>query len=280
MGHDQRAQPGCPRGRARRAGGDDRRPARSTCWSSAAGSPASASPTTPPPAASRPGVLEQRDLASGTSSRSSKLLHGGLRYLEMLDFGLVREALQERGLQLTRLAPHLVRPVPFLYPLHRTLRAPLRRRRARALRRDGDVRQVRHGRAAAPAPVPRAGRADRPRPAHRRPRRRDPLLRLPGRRRPAGRHDRPHRRVVRRPRRHPHPGHRLPARGRPGGRRPRHRPRVGPRARGPGARRHQRRRRLDRRDPGHGRAPASSTSAPPRASTSSCRATGSARSAA
>ena len=65
------------------------------------------------------GLVEQRDLASGTSSRSSKLVHGGLRYLEMLDFGLVREALQERGLLLTRLAPHLVRPVPFLYPLTR-----------------------------------------------------------------------------------------------------------------------------------------------------------------
>ncbi len=63
------------------------------------------------------GLIEQRDLASGTSSRSSKLIHGGLRYLEMYDFGLVREALQERGLLLTRLAPHLVRPVPFLYPL-------------------------------------------------------------------------------------------------------------------------------------------------------------------
>jgi glycerol-3-phosphate dehydrogenase len=63
------------------------------------------------------GLLEQRDLASGTSSRSSKLIHGGLRYLEMMDFALVREALQERGLLLTRLAPHLVRPVPFLYPL-------------------------------------------------------------------------------------------------------------------------------------------------------------------
>lgn len=65
------------------------------------------------------GLLEQRDLASGTSSRSSKLIHGGLRYLEMLDFALVKEALQERGLLLTRLAPHLVRPVPFLYPLTR-----------------------------------------------------------------------------------------------------------------------------------------------------------------
>src|SRR4051812_7649130 len=62
-------------------------------------------------------LFDARDWASGTSSRSSKLVHGGLRYLEMLDFGLVREALRERGLLLTRLAPHLVRPVPFLYPL-------------------------------------------------------------------------------------------------------------------------------------------------------------------
>lgn len=70
------------------------------------------------------GLLEQRDLASGTSSRSSKLIHGGLRYLEMFDFGLVREALQERGLLLTRLAPHLVRPVPFVYPLRSRLERP------------------------------------------------------------------------------------------------------------------------------------------------------------
>jgi glycerol-3-phosphate dehydrogenase len=70
------------------------------------------------------GLLEQRDLASGTSSRSSKLVHGGLRYLEMFDFALVREALEERGLLLTRLAPHLVRPVAFLYPLHRTIERP------------------------------------------------------------------------------------------------------------------------------------------------------------
>ncbi|SOD72002.1 glycerol-3-phosphate dehydrogenase [Jatrophihabitans sp. GAS493] len=70
-------------------------------------------------------VVEQRDWASGTSSRSSKLIHGGLRYLEMLDFGLVREALRERGLLLQRIAPHLVRPVPFLYPLaHRVWERP------------------------------------------------------------------------------------------------------------------------------------------------------------
>src|SRR5680860_183908 len=69
-------------------------------------------------------LVEQRDFASGTSSRSSKLVHGGLRYLEMFDFGLVREALEERGLLLTRIAPHLVRPVPFLYPLHHTWERP------------------------------------------------------------------------------------------------------------------------------------------------------------
>jgi len=63
------------------------------------------------------GIVEARDWASGTSSRSSKLIHGGLRYLEMLDFRLVREALKERGLLLQRLAPHLVRPVRFVYPL-------------------------------------------------------------------------------------------------------------------------------------------------------------------
>jgi glycerol-3-phosphate dehydrogenase len=70
-------------------------------------------------------IVEARDWASGTSSRSSKLIHGGLRYLEMLDFGLVREALTERGLLLDRIAPHLVRPVQFLYPLqHRVWERP------------------------------------------------------------------------------------------------------------------------------------------------------------
>ena len=64
-------------------------------------------------------VVEQHDLASGTSSRSSKLIHGGLRYLEQFQFGLVKEALTERNLLLSRLAPHLVRRVDFLYPIHR-----------------------------------------------------------------------------------------------------------------------------------------------------------------
>lgn len=64
-------------------------------------------------------LVEARDFASGTSSRSSKLIHGGLRYLEMLDFGLVREALTERGLLTKTLAPHLVQPLPFVMPLHK-----------------------------------------------------------------------------------------------------------------------------------------------------------------
>jgi glycerol-3-phosphate dehydrogenase len=62
-------------------------------------------------------LVEAADWAAGTSSRSSKLIHGGLRYLEQRDFGLVREALRERSLLLNRIAPHLVRPVPFLFPL-------------------------------------------------------------------------------------------------------------------------------------------------------------------
>jgi glycerol-3-phosphate dehydrogenase len=62
-------------------------------------------------------LIEQRDLASGTSSRSSKLIHGGLRYLEQFHFQLVREALHERALLRQSIAPHLVWPVPFIYPL-------------------------------------------------------------------------------------------------------------------------------------------------------------------
>ncbi|MFA5889983.1 MAG: glycerol-3-phosphate dehydrogenase [Actinomycetota bacterium] len=70
------------------------------------------------------GLLEMRDIAAGTSSRSSKLIHGGLRYLEQFEFGLVREALRERSLLLTRLAPHLVRPISFLYPLQHRWERP------------------------------------------------------------------------------------------------------------------------------------------------------------
>ena len=67
----------------------------------------------------RVALVEARDLASGTSSRSSKLIHGGLRYLEQRDFKLVYEALRERDLLVSKLAPHLVKPVSFLYPLYR-----------------------------------------------------------------------------------------------------------------------------------------------------------------
>jgi glycerol-3-phosphate dehydrogenase len=63
-------------------------------------------------------LLERKDFAFGTTSRSSKLIHGGLRYLEMFDVGLVRESLRERE-RLARLAPHLVRPLPFLVPVYR-----------------------------------------------------------------------------------------------------------------------------------------------------------------
>jgi len=62
-------------------------------------------------------LVEMRDYAAGTSGRSGKLIHGGLRYLEQRDFALVREALRERALMLRVLCPHLVRPIQFLYPL-------------------------------------------------------------------------------------------------------------------------------------------------------------------
>jgi glycerol-3-phosphate dehydrogenase len=63
-------------------------------------------------------LLERKDFAFGTTSRSSKLIHGGLRYLELFDFGLVRESLRERE-RLQRLSPHLIRPLPFVVPVYR-----------------------------------------------------------------------------------------------------------------------------------------------------------------
>ena len=66
-------------------------------------------------------LCEMNDLASGTSSWSTKLVHGGLRYLEHLEFRLVREALNEREV-LWRIAPHVVRPLRFVLPHHRGLR--------------------------------------------------------------------------------------------------------------------------------------------------------------
>ena len=62
-------------------------------------------------------VIEARDFAAGTSSRSSKMFHGGLRYLAMFDFRLVAESLKERELNMSTLAPHLVKPLKFIFPL-------------------------------------------------------------------------------------------------------------------------------------------------------------------
>lgn len=64
-------------------------------------------------------LIEARDFAAGTSSRSSKMFHGGLRYLAMLDFRLVAESLRERELSMSVLAPHLVKPLRFIFPLTR-----------------------------------------------------------------------------------------------------------------------------------------------------------------
>ncbi|MDP9137169.1 MAG: FAD-dependent oxidoreductase, partial [Pseudomonadota bacterium] len=69
-------------------------------------------------------LVEQNDLASGTSSASTKLVHGGLRYLEHYEFGLVRESLIEREV-LWRLAPHIIRPLRFVLPHHDGLRPAL-----------------------------------------------------------------------------------------------------------------------------------------------------------
>ena len=68
-------------------------------------------------------LLEKNDIASGTSSKTSKLAHGGIRYLEHFEFGLVREALRERATLLQN-APHLVRPLPFLFPSYQGDRRP------------------------------------------------------------------------------------------------------------------------------------------------------------
>jgi glycerol-3-phosphate dehydrogenase len=72
----------------------------------------------------RVGLVERADFASGTSSRSTKLLHGGIRYLPQFDIALVSEGLHERG-RLLRNAPHLARPLAFLLPLYASSRKPV-----------------------------------------------------------------------------------------------------------------------------------------------------------
>lgn len=187
-------------------------------------------------------LVEARDFASGTSSRSSKMFHGGLRYLEQLEFGLVREALYERELSLTTLAPHLVKPMPFLFPLTNRLWERPYRRRHLSLRPAGR-REIRSGaktfdprRCAAAVPGPQTQRADR----------RNPLLRHHRRRRPAHPDRRAHRRALRRGGAQLHPGGRPAAGGRPGdrGAGTRLRRRLG--HRGPRACGGQRDRRVDR----------------------------------
>src|SRR5262245_25713745 len=68
-------------------------------------------------------LVEQNDLAGGTSSASTKLIHGGLRYLEHWDFGLVRKSLIEREV-LLKIAPHIIRPMRFVLPVDPKLRSP------------------------------------------------------------------------------------------------------------------------------------------------------------
>ena len=167
-------------------------------------------------------LVERDDYALGTSSRSSKMVHGGLRYLQNFDLGLVREALLERQL-MVQLAPHLVYPTPFLVP---TLGDEKRSRsigdRAQHVRRDGD-HPGRHvaprarragGRrrllGARPPPHDRRRGAARDGPGARRPRaaRGVPVLRLPDRRRPPRAHDPRRGRALRRRVRQRRRGHR------------------------------------------------------------------------
>src|SRR6266550_3882759 len=77
-------------------------------------------------------LLDKGDIGGGTSSASTRLIHGGLRYLEHAEFGLVRESLREREI-LFRIAPHLVRPLPILMPIYENAR------RSKSLIRSGMV---------------------------------------------------------------------------------------------------------------------------------------------
>ncbi len=150
------------------------------------------------------GVVDAQDWGAGTSSRSSKLVHGGLRYLQMLDFKLVvggpgraRSADRPAG---TAPGPRGALPLP-AEPL---VRAAVRRRGHRPLRRAGHHRHPQPGRSGAPPREPRRCPADLPRDEARRLPGRDPLLRRPGRRRPPGHRPGPHSGPAGRPRGVPH----------------------------------------------------------------------------
>src|SRR5436190_736873 len=77
----------------------------------------------------RTALIDKADFGAGTSSHSSRLIHGGIRYLEQYAFHLVFEASRERRV-LLRIAPHLVRPLPFLFPVYRGARVPAWKLRA------------------------------------------------------------------------------------------------------------------------------------------------------
>ena len=195
----------------------------------------------------RTALVERHDFASGTSSKSSKLVHGGLRYLQQREFRLVYEALYERQRALEN-APHLVRVLPFLVPVLKHGGVIDRRLARCSAPRSVDVRPHRRAphRQTAPPHVDR--RRDRAH-AHagaRPPRRRVRALRRPGRRRPPHADHRPHRRGARRrsrkPRRAP------PAASRTGDRCRRRAGRCRRRGdRGAGALRRERGRRVGRR---------------------------------
>ena len=148
-------------------------------------------------------LLERRDLAHGTSRWSSKLVHGGLRYLEHREWGLAWESARERALLMGTIAPHLVRPLPFVIPLTAACR-PRRRRKTQVGLRIGDGLRIgartSRARAAARAADQRArGAPARARAGRGRPARRAAELGRPARgRRAAGRRGRPHRRRARR----------------------------------------------------------------------------------
>ncbi len=203
-------------------------------------------------------LVEKADFASGTSSRSSKLVHGGLRYLQNFDLGLVREALLERQL-MVRLAPHLVRPLQLVVPafdgarpdrligiglnMYDVMATP--RLRGRRANRRGRGRSRRGGRqrlepGSPPGDLRRGGDRAAARAGRPGAQRRLSVLRLPDRRCAAG-PDRARRgRALRRDLRQPHGGDRAGPRGRARGRR------HGPR-RGGGRSVHVRRRQRDQR---------------------------------
>ena len=174
----------------------------------------------------RVALIEARDLASGTSSRSSKLIHGGLRYLEHLEFGLVSEALHERAGMLDRLAPRSGSPAPLpAAAVAACVGTPLRRRRPPALRHDGHPPRPRPRRARTAALHETSDAQAVPGAARGRLHRVDPVLRRTGRRRALHPVPRAHRGGPRHADRQPRPGGEPAARGRRRRRRRRRRPR-------------------------------------------------------